>query len=593
MNWWQRLRNRDRLERELDAELRDHLEREVTDYLRMGMSEGEARRRARLDLGGEDVLKESCRDARGTRWVSDTGQDVRVAARLLLKDRWFMLPAVLTLALGIGMNGTMFAIVSAMTRGLPIDRPDLIVSLHARDAAGQWRGRGVSYQDFRDFQHATTTFAGLAAFNQARVALSEPGRAAERTSATYLSANTLQLLKERPILGRDFSSQDDTVGAAAVVILSNRLWTSRYNADPAVIGRSVLVDGARTTIIGVMPEGFRFPVVSDAWLPLARQPGLPDDARDERTLQVFGRLAEHSSVARAQADVEAVASRLSREYPATNARTGAVLTAFPGPFAPVRILIALQIAVGLILLLASINVTKLLLARSIGRSGEFSLRAALGASRGRIIRQLLIESSILALPAGALGATVAMTGLWLFERAVSGITFPYYIRWRIDTGAGLFIAAACLITALLVGLLPALSAASAAVRRSLMAGLSASRSVARRRVTTLLLTIEVALTVVLLAGAGLMMRSFLAVYRADSIVDATRVAVLPIALAEDKYPTPQQRTAAFERLAERIDRLPGVWATAFASAVPFAGGPFRLLSRDGHPGAAGDVLPRV
>ena len=178
MNWWQRLRGRDRLERELDAELRYHFDRQVDDNVRMGMSEEEARRRARVDLGGEDQLKESCRDARGTRWVDDIGQDLRFAARLLLKDRRFTLPAVIALALGIGMNGTMFTIVNAMIRGLPIGSPERILSIHARDDAGRWRGFGVSYLDFRDFQTGASTFSGLAAFSQSPVTLSEDGRAA-------------------------------------------------------------------------------------------------------------------------------------------------------------------------------------------------------------------------------------------------------------------------------------------------------------------------------------------------------------------------------------------------------------------------------
>jgi hypothetical protein len=163
VNWWQRLRSRDRLERELDAELRYHFDREVADNIRMGMSEEEARRRARLDLGGDDQLKESCRDARGTRWVEDITQDFGFAARLLRKDLWFTLPAVLALALGIGMNGTMFTIVNAMIRGLPIAGPERILSLHTRDGAGRWRGFGVSYLDFRDFETGVSTFSGLAA----------------------------------------------------------------------------------------------------------------------------------------------------------------------------------------------------------------------------------------------------------------------------------------------------------------------------------------------------------------------------------------------------------------------------------------------
>ena len=171
MNWWQRLLNRNRLERELDAELRYHFDRQVDDNIRMGMSEEEARRCARVDLGGEAQLKESCRDARGTRWVEDVEKDFRFAARLLLKDRSFTVPAVIALALGIGMNGTMFTIVNAMIRGLPIDRPGRLMSIHARDAAGRWRGFGMSYLDFLDFQAGANTFSGLAAFSQSAVTL--------------------------------------------------------------------------------------------------------------------------------------------------------------------------------------------------------------------------------------------------------------------------------------------------------------------------------------------------------------------------------------------------------------------------------------
>ena len=232
MNWWQRLRNRDRLERELDAELGYHFDRDVDDNIRMGMSAEEARRRARLALGGADQLKERCRDARGTRWVEDIGQDFRFAARLLVKDLWFTVPAAIALALGIGMNGTMFTVVNAMIRGLPIAGPEQMLSVHARDGAGRWRGFGVSYLDFRDFQAGARTFSGLAAFSQSAATLSEDGRAAERTSSAYVSANAFQLLGIKPALGRDFVPADDRPGAPAVVILGSRIWTTRYDADP-------------------------------------------------------------------------------------------------------------------------------------------------------------------------------------------------------------------------------------------------------------------------------------------------------------------------------------------------------------------------
>ena len=210
MNWWQRLRNQDRLERELDAELRYHFDREVADNVRMGMSEKEARRRARIDSGGDAPLKERCRDARGTRWVEDIAQDLRSAARLLVKDHRFTTPAVLALALGIGMNGTMFTVVNAMIRGLPIDSPERIL----------------------------------------------------------------------------------------------------------------------------LPDGFSFPIVSDMWQPLTRLPGLRSQARDMRQLQVVGRLADWSTAAQAQAEIESIAARLSRKYPSTNGNTGALVAPFPGHFAP-------------------------------------------------------------------------------------------------------------------------------------------------------------------------------------------------------------------------------------------------------------------
>ena len=594
MKWWQRLRNRDRLERELDAELRYHFDRQVDDNLRMGMSEDEARRRARLDLGGDDPLKESCRDARGTRWFHDTAQDLRFAARLLLKDVRFTLPAVLALALGIGMNGTMFTIVNAMIRGLPVDGPERIMSIHARDGGGRWRGFGVSYLDFMDFQAAATTFAGLGAFSQSTITLGEGGRAVERASAAYVSANAFQLLGDRPILGRDFVPQDDQPGAPAVVILGSRIWTTRYNGDPSIIGTRVRVNGAQSTVIGVMPDGFRFPVISDVWQPLARLPGLMDQTRDMRQLQIFGRLADWSTRAQAQAEIESIAARLSREYPATNGNTGAVVARFPGHFAPSPILTALMLAVGLVLLLACINVANLLLARSVGRSRELAMRVALGATRWRIVRQLLVECGLLAVAAGTLGFGFAFVGLWLFASAVAGITFPYYIQWTIDGRVGLFVAAVCLGTALIAGLLPAVQASKLAANRFLKEGeRTATSGTGRRRMTTALLTIEVAFTMVLLAGAGLMMRSFLAVYRADSVVDAARVVAMPLSLPTEKYRTAEQRTAAYRRLDERLDAIPDVSSSAFANVVPFAGGPSRQMSVDGRRPLPGESQPIV
>jgi len=592
VNWWRRLQRQDELERHLDAELRDHLDRQVADYVAAGMSESDAHRRARLEFGGLDQVKEDCRDARGTRWASGIGQDVRFAARLLLKDRWFTLATVVALALGIGINSTMFTIVNAMIRGLPVDKPERVMSINSRDGAG--RQLGVSYLDFLDWRAATKAFSGLAAFSQTTTTLGDHGRAAEHASAAYLSANTFQLLGEKPMLGRDFLPEDDQPGAPAVVIVGSPVWKTRYNADPTLIGRTIRINGVPSSVIGVMPDGFRFPVVSDVWQPLGRLPGLTNQRRDTRVLQVFGTLTDRSTSAQARSEVDTIAARLSRDHPDTNGNIGAVVARFPPHFAPDPILVALMGAVGFVLLVACANVANLLLARSAGRSREISVRVSLGATRWRIVRQLLVESGLLAAIAGTLGFGFSLAGVWLFSRAVAGITFPYYIQWTIDGRVLWFVAEVCLGTGLLFGLLPALHVSKTAANRCLKEGGPTTTSgMGGRRWTTGILITELALTLVLLAGAGLMMRSFLAVYRADLVVDAAHVVLMPLTLPSQTYQTPEQRIGFYQRLEERVDAIRGVSSAAFANVVPFAGGPSRLLSIDGRPPVTGEPQPAV
>jgi putative ABC transport system permease protein len=594
MKWWPRVRTRHELDDQLDRELGDHVERLTADYVAAGMAEGDARRRARLEFGGLDQVKELCRDARGMRWASDIGQDLRFAARLLWKDRWFTLATVVALALGIGINSTMFTIVNAMIRGLPIENPERILSVHARDGAGRWRDFGVSYLDFRDLRTSTMTFSGLAAFSQTTTTLGDTGRATERVSASYLSANTFHLLGEKPILGRDFLPEDDQPGAQAVVVVGSAIWKARYAADPALIGRVVRVNGVPSIVIGVMPGGFRFPVVSDMWQPLGLLPGLVNQTRDARELQVFGRLADRRTSAQAQSEVEAIAARLSRNYPDTNRNIGAVVERFPGHFAPDSILIALMSAVGFVLLVACANVANLLLARSAGRSREITIRVSLGATRWRIVRQLLVESGLLAGIAGTLGFGLSLAGVSLFSKAVAGIAFPYYIQWTIDGRVLWFTAALCLGTGCLFGLLPALHVSKAAATLSGKEGeRTTTGGMGRRRLTTGLLIAELTLTLVLLASAALMMRSFLAVYRADLVVDATHIVAMPLTLPNQTYHTPERRTAFYLRLEERVGAIRGVSSVAFADVVPFAGGPSRQLSIDGRPSVAGEPQPTV
>jgi putative ABC transport system permease protein len=593
MKWWRHVRTRHELDDQLDRELRDHVERLTADYVAAGLAEGDARRRARLEFGGLDQVKELCRDVRGTRWASDIRPDLRFAGRLLWKDRWFTLATVVALALGIGINSTMFTVVNAMIRGLPAHNPERLMDVHARDGAGRWRDFGVSYLDFRDLRASTTTFSGLAAFSQTTATLGDTGRAIERVPASYLSANTFHLLGEKPILGRDFLPEEDQPGARAVVIVGSAIWKARYDADPTLIGRVVRVNGVPAIVIGVMPDGFRFPVISDVWQPLGLLAGLANQKRDARELEVFGRLADRRTSAQAQSEVDAIAARLSRDHPDTNRNIGLFVEPFPGHFAPDAILVALMGAVGFVLLVACANVANLLLARSAGRSREITIRVSLGATRWRIVRQLLVESGLLAGIAGTLGFGLSLVGVSLFARAVADIHFPYYIQWTMDGRVLWFTAALCLGTGLLFGLLPALHVSKAAATRSGKEGERTTTGGMGRRMTTGLLIAELALTLVLLAGAGLMMRSFLAVYRADRVVDATHIVAMPLTLPNQTYHTPEQRTAFYQRLEERVGAIRGVSSVAFADVVPFAGGPSRQLSMDGRPSVAGEPQPTV
>ena len=260
MSWWRRQRHRDRAEAELDAEMRDHLERQVADHVRTGLSPREARRRARLEFGGLDQVKEMCRDVRGTRWIEDVLRDLRYAVRRLTRDRSLVALAVSTLGLGIGLNVTIFTMVHAIfVRGLPYDEPERIVKVWSGSDLSSLYQR-VSLPDFEDYRRDASSLSGLAAFTvDGRIGLSDGEHAPEPLNGSLVTPNLFSLLGQPALLGRDFLPADDRRGAEGTVILGYRLWRDRYGADPDVVGRTVRVDGEPSTVVGVMPEGVRFP----------------------------------------------------------------------------------------------------------------------------------------------------------------------------------------------------------------------------------------------------------------------------------------------------------------------------------------------
>ena len=598
MSWWQRLLHRDRTEHELDAELRDHVERQVADHIRAGLSPREARRHVRLEFGGLDQVKEACRDARGTRWLEETWRDLRFAVRLLVRERWFAAAAVLSLGLGIGLTSTAFTVYNAvLVRGLPVDDPDRIMALGLRDPDGQREGgeQGISYLDLQDWRATTTTFEDVAAYSEPAMNVGDPGMATERFFGARVTANTFRLLGIEPLLGRDFSPDDDRPGAPPVVMLGNGIWTNRYGADPGVLGRVIRVNDAPATVVGVMPAGFEFPQWAELWQPLGVTPGLADHARDQRVFRSVGRLAGGMTIPGAQADLDAVAAAVAASHPDTNEGLQPWVDPFNehynGTLRPV--LTALLAAAGVVLLIACANGANLLLARAARRSREVGMRVSLGATRARIVRQLLVECLLVAGLAGVLGLGLAALCARLLATGFEPLTAPYWIDFGLDGRVLAFAILTCLSAAVLFGLAPALHTSKANVRNLVTAaGRIGTAEPRPQRWVGLLVSAELALTLILLAGAGLMARSLLTVTLANRVIDTADVTTIQLFLPEDRYPTAEQRVRFFRALDEQAEADPTIASATHAGAIPFAPvAASRALAIDGRPASDGDPPP--
>lgn len=335
-------------------------------------------------------------------------QDLRFAARMLFKHRGLTAAAVSALALGIGANAVVFTLVNAvLIRGLPYRDADRIVALGTRDARD--RERGLSYPDFLDWRDNARSFERMAAVSGSPMTLAEADRAAERYNGAYISAAGLALLGESPVVGRLFSSEEDRAGAAPVVVLGYTVWTSRYGRDPAISGRVVRVNGVPTTVVGVMPEGFRFPFNTDVWQPLTAQPNIAAQPRDRRALQAFGLLAPGVTTAQAGAELNTIAERLQQQFGDTNAGVRPTIMTWVQRQngGPIRLMfLSLMGAVSFVLLIACANVASLLLSRAAQRAPEMAVRVSIGATRWQLVRQLLTESVLLALVGGVMASAL-------------------------------------------------------------------------------------------------------------------------------------------------------------------------------------------
>jgi predicted permease len=526
-------------------------------------------------------------------------QDVRFALRLLWKDRWFTAVAALALSLGIGVNAAVFTIVNGiLLRGLPFDQPDRIVALGTMDARG--RQLGVSKLDFLDWQAAAHSYRAMSLMLGAPMNLTEDGPVPEQYNGVYVTQNFFTLLGQRPVMGRDFLPDDDRVGAPPVVLISHTLWKNRYNADPHILGQVIKANSLPSTVIGVMPPDMRFPYNVDVWLPYSQlAPEARDPKRDVRNANAIARLADGVAVSRARAELETIAAQIARDNPATNKDVRVQVVTFNDRVAGPQlklILYALMGAVGFVLLIACANVANLLLARSAARAREIAIRASLGASRLRVVRQLLVESVLLSCIGGAVGLGLAVVGVRFFDRALSSpdIGKPYWMTFPIDTSVLAFCAAACLLTGIVFGLAPALHISKTDVNEVLKetGGRSGTGGMRARRWTSALIVVEVVLTLVLLAGAGFMMRSFLSLYRTEVGGDTSHVLTLRLYLPLAKYPRPDARAALARRLEERLRGVTALQSFALTTNPPLFGGFVRQLAVQGRDDPA-DRRPEV
>ena len=524
-------------------------------------------------------------------------EDVRFAGRLLLKDKWFTLVAAVALALGIGVNATVFTFVNAvLIRGVPMPDADRVMAIGSTDRVRN-RNMGVSYLDFRDWRDSTRSFDLFSMYTGNIANLSDEGQPPERYNGAHVDAMSFRIMGQQPVLGRGFTAEDDRAGAAPVAIIGHGVFVNRYGSNPSVIGRAVRINDMPTTIVGVMQEGFKFPFNTDVWLPLGTVQDLDKQRRNARNWQVFGHLAPGVTREQAQSELINISRKLESENPDTNKDIQARVQTYHEAQNPVQIRTVFQSlmgAVAFVLLIACANVANLLLSRSTNRAREISVRISIGASRWRIIRQLLIESLILAVISGLAGLGIAAVGIEWFDRATVDAGRPYWIQFNMDATVIAFFALVCLGTGILFGLAPALHVSKTDVNEVLKeGGRSGSAGVRARRWTGALMVAELTLTVVLLAGAGFMIRNFLTMYRFDLGIDTSQLLTMNLALPERKYPSLEQRLAFYEQLQQRLNANPRIENVTVTSNVPMQGGFLRNLNIEGKPLDQGQQPPRV
>jgi putative ABC transport system permease protein len=576
------------VEREMDAELRHHIDSHAEDLIRAGVPRQEALRQAKLALGGLDRAKGECREAIGVSLIESFLQDIRFGLRMLRKNPGFTAIAVLTLALGIGANGAIFSVVnSVLLNPLGYSNPDRLVTvLHY----GTGPISPANYLDYRNQSSSYETLGAAEYWTPNLTGVDSP----EHLIGMHVTQNTLPVLGVQPVLGRLFVAGEDTAGNDHEVVLSYGLWQRRFSGDASAIGKTVLLDGASYTVVGVMPADFHFAPFWDTraelWAPLSLAARAIH--RDGNSLRLFGRLKSNVTLAQSRAEMATITARLEKQYPGTN--TDIVVVPLKEKVVgniqtPLLILLG---AVGFVLLIACANVAHMLLARAAARQKEIAVRTALGAGRKRVIRQVLTENLLLAAMGGALGLLLAYWGTRALV-ALSPADIPGVESVAIDAKVIVFLLGITLLTSLVFGLVPALQASAVNLSDTLKeSGRGASDGRQGNRLRSALVVSEFALALTLLIAAGLMIRTFYALESVDPGFNPHGVLSMIVPVAGSQEADPGHRAIFYHQMLERVRALPGVESAAGINHLPIAGDLWdRTFIIEGRPVPAPNDMP--
>ena len=601
LSLWRNLFRKSRVDQDLTEEVQAYLDLLTEVKIEEGLAPEAARRAAFIELGGVEQVKERVRDVRMGHLVETLWQDLSFGVRTLIKKPGFTVVAVLTLALGIGANTAIFSLVNTvLLQPLPYKEPDRLVMLWESNPQKNFDILPVAPANYVDWRDQNSVFEEIATSRDGTYTLTGMGEP-ESLLGYRFSENFFRVLGAEPLLGRTFTAEESQPGRNRVVIISHRLWQRLFAGDQSALGQALTLNGQSYTVIGVMPPSFEHPSADhEVWTPLVIAPDVMN-LRRANFLRLVARLKPGVTIEQAKSELNAIAGRLAEQYPQTNAGWGANIISFRDTrVGDIRAaLLILLGAVGFVLLIACANVANLLLARAASRQKEIAIRTALGASRGRLIRQFLTESLVLSVAGGALGLLMAFWGanalVAIFPRTISNLNIPVIEEIPIDARVLGFTLGVSLLTGMLFGLIPALQSSKPDLNEMLKeGGRGSTRGRASRRARSLLVATEIALSLVLLIGAGLLMKSFLRLQNGELGFDTENILSLRVQLPAYKYPEPAQRRSFFSQLDERLKSLPQVESAGAVMYLPLsgwqAGTPFNI---EGRPPAAPGEEPEA